>query len=272
MTEQKKSQLYKNLATAGVASVIARTTVCPLERVEILRQIDNSEFKSINLVKSLKKLYEVQGIKGLFKGNIASLLRIFPFSSIEFYSMELFKNLFIRGQEHEFSKSQMFQRLMLCGTLTGLSAISLTYPLDVIRTRMASNFTDSNHKQTKFFSSFADLYKLSGIRGLYKGYFITFFGSVPYVAIKQTTYEGLKALYKSKKYHSLVNFGYGSFAGLFGTILLYPSYMLKRVLQANSMYIYNYILYKVIIILEYSHTLGKYSLPKEFKVFIRDYP
>jgi len=39
------------------------------------------------------------------------------------------------------------------------------------------------------------------------------------------------------KYRDGLNFIFGSMAGLFGTVLLYPSHMLKRVLQANSMLI-----------------------------------
>ena len=36
------------------------------------------------------------------------------------------------------------------------------------------------------------------------------------------------------KYRDSLNFVYGSIAGVIGTALLYPTYLLKRVLQANS--------------------------------------
>jgi hypothetical protein len=36
------------------------------------------------------------------------------------------------------------------------------------------------------------------------------------------------------QYKSALLFIYGSFSGVLGTILLYPSYMIKRVLQANN--------------------------------------
>lgn len=38
----------------------------------------------------------------------------------------------------------------------------------------------------------------------------------------------------SDKYRSIANFTMGSIAGVIGTFLLYPTYMMKRVLQANS--------------------------------------
>ena len=36
------------------------------------------------------------------------------------------------------------------------------------------------------------------------------------------------------KYRNKLNFIYGSFSGVFGTVMLYPTYMIKRVLQANN--------------------------------------
>lgn len=235
MNEHKKTQLYKNLITASVASVIARTIICPLERVEILRQIESKEFKGMSITRTLIELIKKQGLTcGLFKGNSASVIRIFPFSAIEFYSMEFFKNLLIRDSKIEVKGSDFFYKTMICGSLTGLCAITLTYPFDLIRTRMAANITDSTLKQTRFFSTLINIFKTNGMIGLYRGYVITFFGSMPFVAIKQTSYEMLKVFYMNKNYQTILNFIYGSLSGVVGTTLLYPSYLFKRVSQASS--------------------------------------
>ena len=37
-----------------------------------------------------------------------------------------------------------------------------------------------------------------------------------------------------EKYKSKMNFIYGSLSGVLGTVLLYPTYLIKRVFQANS--------------------------------------
>ena len=57
---------------------------------------------------------------------------------------------------------------------------------------------------------------------------------MPFVAIKQTSFEYLKNHCMVPEYKSSLNFLYGSFSGVLGTVLLYPTYMIKRVLQANS--------------------------------------
>ena len=231
--EDKKSQLYKNIFTAGLSSMVARTIICPLERVEIFRQLDKVEYKGKSITQALFTIYNKQGFLGLFKGNTAALNRIFPFSAIEFYSMEMFKNIFLRGQSNS-KRSNSKKYILLCGTLTAFNAITFTYPLDVVRTRIAANTTDKNITETRFIKTLINLYYSQGILGLYKGYSISFIGSMPFIAIKQSIYEILKLTYSNHNYQDLLNFMYGSFASLFGTTLLYPTYMLKRVLHNNG--------------------------------------
>lgn len=235
VSEAKKSQLYINILTGGISASVSRTVICPLERVEILRQLDVDHYRSLSVNKALMQLYNNQGFYGLYKGNTAALSRIFPFSSIEFFSMEFYKNKFIRGDEntsHVGSKKYIF----LCSVLTAFNAITFTYPLDVVRTRIAANITDKCISETRFLRTLILLFKTQGIKGLYKGYYLSFIGSMPFIAIKQSVYEILKMKYKSnnKKYQSMINFVNGSLASLIGTSILYPTYMIKRVLQANG--------------------------------------
>jgi hypothetical protein len=231
--EQKKKGIYKNLLTGGISASIARTITNPIERLEILRQVGNTDYKGLSLSKSIKKFYQTQGLTGLFKGNSASIARIIPFSAIEFYSFEFYKNLLMRGEHNKNRQNSIFYTI-LCGGLTGLNAITLTFPLDVARTRLAVDTQNSPIKEKSLLSSLLHLYKTEGIKGLYKGYSVTFVGSIPYVAIKQTTFDFLKTNFMIDQYRGSLNFIYGGFSGVLGTVLLYPTYMIKRVLQAND--------------------------------------
>jgi len=146
--------------------------VNPIERVEILRQVDNKDFRGLKFTKSIIKFYQTQGVTGIFKGNSASLIRIFPFSAIEFYSFEFYKNVLIRGHK-ERNNSIFFT--FICGALTGLNAITFTFPLDVVRTRLACHTLNSEIKESKFRKTLINLWQTSGIKGLYKGYSLVFF-------------------------------------------------------------------------------------------------
>ena len=84
--------------------------------------------------------------------------------------MEFYKSFFIKqpGQTLSFAKS------FFCGLLAGLNAITITFPLDVVRTRLAANTLNSSVKDTHLIKSLKELYLKEGIRGLYKGYSVTF--------------------------------------------------------------------------------------------------
>jgi len=117
------------------------------------------------------KFYQTQGLSGLFKGNSAALIRIFPFSAVEFFSFEFFKNNLIRAYPER--ANSLFYTVM-CGGLAGFNAITITFPLDVVRTRLACNTLNSDIQETKIFKAMLNLYQSQGIRGLYKGYSIVF--------------------------------------------------------------------------------------------------
>jgi len=143
----------------------------PIERVEILRQIENVDYKGLSISRSMIKFYQLEGLAGLLKGNLPAIIRILPFSSIEFFSFEFYKNLLIRGGD---PKKNSFVRSFFCGALAGLNAITMTFPLDVMRTRLAANTANSSVTDTNLIRSLVALFQTEGIRGLYKGYSITF--------------------------------------------------------------------------------------------------
>ena len=91
--EETKKGIYKNLLTGALSSGIARTIMNPLERIEILRQTQNFDYKNLSFFQSVIKMYKTQGVKGFFKGNTASLMRVLPYSAIEFCSVEFSKNI-----------------------------------------------------------------------------------------------------------------------------------------------------------------------------------
>ena len=76
--EETKKGIYKNLLTGALSSGIARTIMNPLERIEILRQTQNFDYKNLSFFQSVIKMYKTQGVKGFFKGNTASLMRVLP--------------------------------------------------------------------------------------------------------------------------------------------------------------------------------------------------
>lgn len=228
--EETKKGIYKNLLTGALSSGIARTIMNPLERIEILRQTQNFDYKNLSFFQSVIKMYKTQGVKGFFKGNTASLMRVLPYSAIEFCSVEFSKNILRKFK----LSTKNFLGLFLCGAFSGWAAVTATFPLDVVRTRLAIHTEHSAIKEKTITESLRNVYKEGGIRGLYKGYGLTSLGNILFIASKQAMFEFLKNNFPMKKYKNSANLIYGFAAGTFGTVLLYPNYVLKRVAQTTT--------------------------------------
>lgn len=80
----------------------------------------------------MRDINKQDGVRGLFRGHSATLLRIFPYAGIKFLAYEQIRAVIIPDKTHETS----FRRFM-SGSLAGLTSVFFTYPLEVIRVRLA---------------------------------------------------------------------------------------------------------------------------------------
>ena len=127
----------KHLLTGAISGTISRTVTNPMDRLKVLKQVSVSEYKGLNTVQSFAYMWRNEGLYGFFKGNGVNTVRAAPFSAFEFFFYEVYKSTFFPdGQVSNWSK-------LMCGGLTGMTASTLTYPLDLIRTRLTINVADS---------------------------------------------------------------------------------------------------------------------------------
>ena len=80
----------------------------------------------------MREINQQDGMRGLFQGHSATLLRVFPYASIKFLAYEQIRHVLIptRAQETPL-------RRLLSGSLAGMTSVFITYPLEVIRVRLA---------------------------------------------------------------------------------------------------------------------------------------
>ncbi|PON25691.1 hypothetical protein TGAM01_v205576 [Trichoderma gamsii] len=129
--------IWRSGVAGGLAGCAAKTTVAPLDRVKILFQTSNPQFakytgSSFGVATAMKDIYLQEGGRGLFRGHSATLLRIFPYAGIKFLAYEQIRNIFIPDKHHE----TPFRRL-ISGSLAGVTSVFFTYPLEVVRVRLA---------------------------------------------------------------------------------------------------------------------------------------
>jgi solute carrier family 25 protein 16 len=77
----------------GIAGTAAKTSVAPLERIKILFQIRSKHYPYTGVIPTTIKIVQREGVVGLWKGNLATIVRIFPYAAIQFLSFEQLKKV-----------------------------------------------------------------------------------------------------------------------------------------------------------------------------------
>ncbi|KAJ6447095.1 mitochondrial carrier protein LEU5 [Purpureocillium lavendulum] len=129
--------VWRSGVAGGMAGCAAKTLVAPLDRVKILFQASNPQFakytgSSFGVATAMKDIYLTEGTRGLYRGHSATLLRIFPYAGIKFLAYEQIRAMLIPDKHHETPL-----RRLLSGSLAGVTSVFFTYPLEVVRVRLA---------------------------------------------------------------------------------------------------------------------------------------
>lgn len=81
---------------------------------------------------------------------------------------------------------------LTCGSLAGLTASTLTFPLDLVRRRLQLQGRPGQHHYIGYTDVFKQVVRREGLRGLYAGIVPEYFKVVPGVAIAFCAYELMK--------------------------------------------------------------------------------
>jgi solute carrier family 25 (mitochondrial carrier protein), member 16 len=166
---------------------------------------------------AMRDIQRYEGSRGLYRGHSATLLRIFPYAAIKFLAYEQIRAVFIPSK----NKETPFRRL-ISGSLAGITSVFFTYPLEVIRVRMA--FETKRDSRSSFSQTCRQIYHeqassrpvaantgngqpvtvaaartvsasintvtpSSGIANFYRGFAATILGMIPYAGISFLTHD-----------------------------------------------------------------------------------
>ena len=221
--------------------------------------------KRISPLQLYKSIIQNEGILGLWAGNGANLLRVFPAKSIVFSS-----NDFYRGVAHtlyfgadagvvnkgtQTQQQQQIQQLpwilaFLSGGMAGMTASAATYPLDLARGRITGKLAGPGGK--KHYKGIVNTVLITareeGVRALYKGITPTLLGAMPYEGIKfgtvgllerafpkttttTSTEEAQGGLLSNNIIRKLM---FGGAGGISAGLLTYPNDTIRRLLQLQG--------------------------------------
>eukprot|EP00096_Caligus_rogercresseyi_P012705 TRINITY_DN5414_c0_g1_i1.p1 TRINITY_DN5414_c0_g1~~TRINITY_DN5414_c0_g1_i1.p1 ORF type:complete len:326 (-),score=52.25 TRINITY_DN5414_c0_g1_i1:390-1367(-) len=234
-SRQMNKQILTSLISGACAGAAAKTVIAPLDRTKIYFQTHPTRnYRIKGAIKFLKITYYESGLLSLWKGNSATMARIIPYAAIQFMSHEHYKGLFGLNQSEDIKVPHYYH--FIAGSCAGVTAQSLTYPLDRARAVMAVTKVGE-------YKNLADVFRRiiseEGLLALYKGFSPTILGIIPYAGtsffifesfkkhfIAQNKANGLKQdISTSQKLLS------GAIAGLLGQAASYPLDIVRRRMQ-----------------------------------------
>lgn len=218
----------------GLSGSAAKTLIAPMDRIKILFQTSNPEFlKYRGLFRGLfqagRKIWANDGLYGLFQGHLVTLLRIFPYAAIKFVAYEQIRSMLIPNDSYETAV-----RRFMAGSLSGLTSVFFTYPLDLVRVRLAFETRNLQHTipghdhqafiahhKGRLFSILKQVYQehpphresdpgwikfmrkktpqsLVPISNFYRGFGPTILGMIPYAGVSFYVHDSIHDIFRSR--------------------------------------------------------------------------
>lgn len=223
--------VLNSLFSGALAGAVAKTAVAPLDRTKIIFQVSSARFSAKEAYRLIYRTYLKDGFFSLWRGNSATMVRVIPYAAIQFCAHEQYKTLL--GGHYGFQGTALppVQRL-LAGSLAGTTATMLTYPLDMVRARMA---VTPKEMYSNILHVFVRISREEGLKTLYRGFTPTLLGVVPYAGLSFFTYESLKKLHAEHsgrtQPYTFERLAFGACAGLIGQSASYPLDVVRRRMQ-----------------------------------------
>ncbi|KAG8638572.1 calcium-dependent mitochondrial ATP-magnesium/phosphate carrier protein 2 isoform X2 [Manihot esculenta] len=179
----------ERLFAGGMAGAVAQTAIYPLDLVKTRLQICEGG-NAPKLGTLTKNIWIQEGPRAFYKGLVPSLLGIIPYAGIDLAAYETLKDMSKAYILHDSEPGPLVQ--LGCGTVSAAFGASCVYPLQVIRTRMQAQHSNSSAAYKGMSDVFWRTLQNEGYRGFYKGLFPNLLKVVPSASITYLVYEAMK--------------------------------------------------------------------------------
>jgi len=229
--KDQRMTFTQNFVSGGLAGVASRTITSPLDVVKILAQVGTKDTQG-GFLQTFSNLYKNEGIRSFWKGNGIACVRLFPYNAVQFASFNQMK-LSLSDDKGRLSAPNA----MLAGSLGGIFATCVTYPTDMVKTRLTVSHADpSKAKYHGMVDAFRVILKEEGFFAFYKGMSTSVIGVVPFAGGTFMAYEVLDGLWgkPKEKMTPMENFINGCLAASFAQTFSFPFDTIRKKLQAQS--------------------------------------
>ncbi|ODQ60576.1 hypothetical protein WICANDRAFT_51144 [Wickerhamomyces anomalus NRRL Y-366-8] len=183
--------------TAGSVSTSITNPIWVVKTRLMLQTGDESLEKNYykNTIDAFKKMYKNEGFLVFYSGLIPSLFGLFHVA-IHFPVYEKLKK-FLKCDNFKSQTNDELQthsnnliRLITASSLSKMCASTLTYPHEILRTRMQiSSFNKNKSIKTGLINTILNIYKKEGLIGFYQGFTTNLARTVPASAVTLVSFE-----------------------------------------------------------------------------------
>lgn len=175
------------IAVGGAAAGFLSTLVChPLEVLKDRLTIHPEAYPSISI--AVSKIYRDGGIGAFYAGISPTLVGMLPYSTCYYFMYETIKKSFcLAKKKKSFSRPEM----LLVGALSGLTASTISFPLEVARKRLMVGALQGKCPP-HMVAALSEVIREEGLLGLYRGWGASCLKVMPSSGITWMFYEAWK--------------------------------------------------------------------------------
>ncbi|PIN23891.1 Mitochondrial solute carrier protein [Handroanthus impetiginosus] len=175
------------VAVAGAAAGIASTLAChPLEVLKDRLTVSPEVYPNLSI--AVQRIYRDGGIGAFYSGIQPTLIGMLPYSTCYYFMYETMKKSYCLARKKEsLSRAEM----LLVGALSGLTASTISYPLEVARKRLMVGALQGKCPP-HMAAALAEVVREEGVVGLYRGWAASCLKVMPSSGITWMFYEAWK--------------------------------------------------------------------------------
>lgn len=221
---------------------VARTASSPFSVAKMVMQTQPTRFEGASMVQVLRQINAQEGYRALWRGNFTWILHLFTNRALSFHCFLCRQGAAATERETGVPARSTFNGRVLAVWCSQLARTVIVHPLEVIRTRLATDMTHPNTLQREYtgiYSCLRATYATGGSRALFAGLGISvtsFFPSSAVFIASLLTLNDLHASYFGEDTPSnpLVPFAIAHASALVASLVVYPLDTWTRVVMKGT--------------------------------------
>lgn len=240
------SDFLVDFLAGGVSGAISKTATAPIERVKLVIQTQDANPKIISgevarytgMGDAFARITKEQGVGAFWRGNATNIIRYFPTQAFNLAFKDNIKKAFPKYDKNKQFWS-FFATQLASGGAAGAASLTIVYPLDYARTRLASDVGGGKKQFNGLMDCLTKTAKgPGGFFSLYNGYGPSVAGIIAYRGAQFGLNDTIMAFNPYAKEQGLIavasKFVVAQIAVTASGLVAYPFDTVRRRLQMQS--------------------------------------